>query len=178
MCVCDQFLFIIARKYSHPVLPESPSNSPGSNRKMHHACTENELGQTNLSLQPITKEVLSSAAQVIRPLIPTTRIFPCSLFSKQVSVSTSEEGPCLRIPMHTGDQQTSFNFASQCLSLTCLKGKLALGLNSLIQTHLVFHQNANKVLLSGASETPSTEGQVLSTSCFPGRKYHCRVGLV
>lgn len=78
MCITlNQFLFIIARKYSHPVLPESPSNSPGSNRKMHHACTENKLEETNLSLQQIMKEELQISEQVARPLVPTARIVPC-----------------------------------------------------------------------------------------------------
>lgn len=72
-----------------------------------------------------------------------------SLSSKLLFTHLRRDPVC--IPVHTEDQQTSFNFASSCLSLTCLKGRITLDSCSLILTQFDFHQNANKVLLSSIS---------------------------
>lgn len=80
------------------------------------------------------------------------------------------------MPMHRGpEDKLSFCFPVPQLDVperrTCIRF-------AFLHSDSTFSPKCQKMVLSGVSETPSTEGRVLSTSCFPGRKYHCRIGLV
>lgn len=114
--------------------------------------------QSQADLTATVKDVVRSTEQesCLSPCI-AIRIFSCYIFRKQLLFTHLRKDPVCTTTL-TKEQQTSFNFASWCLSLTRLKGRIALDSCSLIQTQFDFHQNTNKVPLSSISlEEPTSK---------------------
>lgn len=118
--------------------------------------TRRDWSDLTATVKDVVRSTEQESCLSLSPCI-AIRIFSCYIFRKQLLFTHLRKDPVCTTTF-TKEQQTNFNFASWCLSLTCLKGRIALDSCSLIQTQFDFHQNTDKVPLSNISlEEPTSK---------------------